>query len=50
MMTLIIKGESKQKVRDDLYNFLVAGNFAKVDAVKQVRPNYIHVVYEPKKQ
>lgn len=50
MRTLIIKGDNIEEVREDVYNFLIEGNFREVVAVRQVEPNYVHVIYVPKSE
>ena len=45
MRTLIIEGDNIDDVRKDVYNFLLGGKYREVVAVKQIKPNYVHVIY-----
>lgn len=47
MRTLIIEGDNIDDVRKDVYNFLLGGKYREVVAVKQIKPNYVHVIYVP---
>ena len=48
MRTLIIMAETPEEIRQDVYNFLKSGNFREVVRIKEIKPNYVHVIYVPK--
>ncbi len=48
MRTLIIKSETLDQLRKDVYNFLLEGNYREVIGIKKISDNYVHVYYYPK--